>query len=156
MIDAQHNQGGGRGQVLEGRWSRPELARLRGTADPEIDRVVAAYHRQHPELTDPRDLVRSMIQELSQAKRDPQRFTRAAANPDGTWLTETLAIALAPPRWQPDPDSRLLGPLQPVAHALLRRLGRHVLISYSDRYSNGQGPFRVPPESERGTRRRRS
>ena len=44
-----------------------------------------------------------MIQELSQAKRDPQRFTRAAANPDGTWLTEALAIALAPPRWQPDP-----------------------------------------------------
>jgi hypothetical protein len=77
MIDAQHNQGGGRGQVLEGRWSRRELARLRSAADPEIDQVVAAYHRQHPELTDPRNLVRSMIQELSQAKRDPQRFTRA-------------------------------------------------------------------------------
>ena len=44
-----------------------------------------------------------MIQELGQAKMDPHRFTRAAANPDGTWLTEALAIALAPPRWQPDP-----------------------------------------------------
>jgi len=85
VIDAQHNKGGGRGQVPEGRWSRRELARLRGAADPEIDQVVAAYHRRHPELTDPRDLVRSIIQELSQAKRNPQRFTRAAANPDGPW-----------------------------------------------------------------------
>ena len=103
MIDAHGNEGGGRGQALAGRWSRRELDRLRGTADPEIDQIVAAYHRQHPELTDPRDLVRSMIQELGQAKMDPHRFTRAAANPDGTWLTEALAIALAPPRWQPDP-----------------------------------------------------
>jgi hypothetical protein len=102
VIDAQSNEGGGRGQVLEGRWSRRELARLRSAADPEIDQVVAAYQRQHPELTDPRDLVRSMILELREAKRDPHRFTRAAANPDGTWLTEALAIALAPPRWQPD------------------------------------------------------
>ena len=103
MIDAHGNEGGGRGQALAGRWSRRELDRLRGTADPEIDQIVADYHRQHPELTDPRDLVRSMIQELGQAKMDPHRFTRAAANPDGTWLTEALAIALAPPRWQPDP-----------------------------------------------------
>jgi hypothetical protein len=103
VIDAQSNEGGGRGRVLEGRWSRRELARLRSAADPEIDQVVAAYHRQHPELTDPRDLVRSMILELREAKRDPQRFTRAAANPDGTWLTEALAVALAPPHWQPDP-----------------------------------------------------
>lgn len=103
MIDAQSNEGGGRGQALAGRWSRRELDRLRGVADPEIDQIVAAYHRQHPELTDPRDLVRSMIQELGKAKRDPHRFTHAAANPDGTWLTEALVIALAPPRWQPDP-----------------------------------------------------
>jgi hypothetical protein len=103
VIDAHGNEGEGRGQALAGRWSRRELDRLRGTADPEIDQIVADYHRQHPELTDPRDLVRSMIQELGQAKMDPHRFTRAAANPDGTWLTEALAIALAPPRWQPDP-----------------------------------------------------
>ena len=72
-------------------------------ADPEIDEIVAAYHRRHPELTDARDLVRSMIRELSLAKRDPERFTRAAGNPDRTWLSEALGIALAPPRWPPDP-----------------------------------------------------
>src|SRR5215469_15403227 len=94
VIDAHSNEGGDRGQVLEGRWSRRELARLRRVADPEIDKVVATYHRQHPELTDPRDLVRSMIRELSQAKKDPQRITRAAVNPGGTWRTEALAIAL--------------------------------------------------------------
>ena len=103
VIDAHSNEGGDRGQVLEGRWSRRELARLREVADPEIDEIVAAYHRRHPELTDARDLVRSMIRELSLAKRDPERFTRAAGNPDRTWLSEALGIALAPPRWPPDP-----------------------------------------------------
>ena len=94
---------GAAGKSWKGAGRGANWTRLRRAADPEIDQVVAAYHRQHPELTDPRDLVRSMIQELGKAKRDPQRFTRAAANPDGTWLTEALAIALAPPRWQPDP-----------------------------------------------------
>jgi len=88
VIDAQRKMGGGRGQVLEGRWSRRELARLREVADPEIDQVVAAYQRQHPELTDARDPVRSMIRELSLAKWDPERFTRATGNPDGSWLNE--------------------------------------------------------------------
>src|SRR5215469_4498102 len=104
VIDAHGNEGGDRGQVLEGRWSRRELARLRRVADPEIDKVAATYHRQHPELTDPRDLVRSMIRELSQAKKD--RFTRAAVNPGGRWLTEALAIALAPPMNERGPRRR--------------------------------------------------
>jgi len=88
VIDAHSTEGGGREQVLEGRWSRRELARLRRVANLEIDQLVAANHRQHPEFTAAGDLVISMIRELSHAKKDPQRFTRAAANPDGTWLTE--------------------------------------------------------------------
>ena len=102
VIDA-HNDGGGGEPDPAGRWSRSELARLRSATDPEIDRLVETYHRAHPELADARDLVRSMIQELSQAKVEPERFTRAAADHGETWPAAALRIALAPPRWSPDP-----------------------------------------------------
>ena len=79
MIDAQGDGSGGRGPTPSGRWSPDELRRLRGETDPEIDRVVQAYRREHPEL-DARDRVRSMIRELSRAKREPQRFAREAVD----------------------------------------------------------------------------
>ncbi|SRR5208337_1093523 len=102
VIDAQSGGGGGREQKPTERWSRNELARLRGATDPEMDQIVEAYHREHPEFADARDLVRAMIQELSQAKSDPQRFTRDATDQDGTWLAAALNLALAPPRWNID------------------------------------------------------
>jgi ER-bound oxygenase mpaB/B'/Rubber oxygenase, catalytic domain len=101
VIDAQGGGGNDREQRRAGRWSSGELNRLCGETDPEIDQVVEAYHREHPEL-DGRDLVRSMIQELSRAKREPQRFTRDAAGQDGIGLTAALNVALAPPRWNID------------------------------------------------------
>ncbi len=103
MVDAQHDGSDSREQGPAERWSQSELARLRRASDPEIDQVVKAYHREHPELADARDLVTSMIRELSQAKTEPQRFTREAIAQDGTWLTAALTVALAPPRWNPDP-----------------------------------------------------
>jgi ER-bound oxygenase mpaB/B'/Rubber oxygenase, catalytic domain len=103
VVDAQGDGSGSREQGPAERWSPSEFARLRQTTDPEIDQVVMAYHREHPELAEARDLVTSMIRELSQAKKDPHRFTREAIGQDGTWLTAALSIALAPPRWNPDP-----------------------------------------------------
>jgi len=79
VIDAQGDGSGGRGQRPSGRRSPDEHRRLRGETDPEIDRVVHAYHRAHAVL-DARDRVRSMIQELSRANREPQRFTREAVD----------------------------------------------------------------------------
>jgi ER-bound oxygenase mpaB/B'/Rubber oxygenase, catalytic domain len=108
VIDAQGGGGGGREQGPPGRWSAGELNRLRGETDPEIDRVVEAYHRDHPE-SDARELVRSMIQELGRAKREPQRFTRGAADQDGAWLTDAFKVALAPPRWDVDRGQVELG-----------------------------------------------
>ena len=101
VIDAQGGGGNDREQRQAGRWPPGELDRLRDETDPEIDHVVEAYHREHPEL-DARDLVGSMIQELSRAKREPQRFTRAAAGQDGMGLSAALNVALAPPRWNID------------------------------------------------------
>lgn len=103
MVDAQGEGSDRREQGPAERWSQGELARLRHATDPEIDQVVMAYHREHHELADSRDLVTSMIQELSQAKSDPQRFTREAIGRDGAWLTTALSVALAPPPWDPDP-----------------------------------------------------
>jgi hypothetical protein len=102
VSDAQSVGGGSRERKPTERWSRNELARLRGATDPEIDQVVAAYHRENPEFADARDLVRAMIQELSQAKSEPQRFTRDATDHGGTWLADALNLALAPPRWNID------------------------------------------------------
>jgi hypothetical protein len=49
VIDAQSNEGGGRGGVLEGRWSRRDLARLRSAADPQIDQIALAPPRWQPD-----------------------------------------------------------------------------------------------------------
>jgi hypothetical protein len=108
VIDTQGGGGGGREQRPSGRWSSGELRQLRGETDPEIDQVVEAYHREHPEL-DARDLVISLIQALSQAKRDPQRFMRDTTDQDGTGLTAALNVALAPPRWNIDRGQVELG-----------------------------------------------
>ena len=103
MVGAQRDGSDSSEQGPAERWPQSELDRLRQATDPEIDQVVAAYLREHPELTDARHLVTSMILELSRAKTEPQRFTREAIAQDGTWLTAALTVALAPPRWNPDP-----------------------------------------------------
>lgn len=104
MVDAHGGGGGGRPQGPAERWSPDEFARLRAAVDPDIDRVVEAYRREHPEFADARELVRSMIQELSRAKNDPRRFTSGAIDQDETWLAAALKIALAPPPWNVDPQ----------------------------------------------------
>lgn len=106
MIHAQSGGGGGRERAPTGRWTKSELRRLRRAADPEIDRVVASYHREHPALDDSRDLVRSLIQELARVKSDPAAFTPSAAGQNGTWLADALKIAFAPPAW--NIDARLM------------------------------------------------
>ena len=98
VIDAQAGGGSVREQRQAGRWPPGELTRLRGETDPGIDRVVEAYHREHPELA-ARDWVVSMIRELSQAKRDRQLVIRDEIDQDGTWLTAALNVTLASPRW---------------------------------------------------------
>lgn len=45
-----------------------------------------------------------------------------------------------------------LGPVSPLAHALIRKVGRQAVIGYADRYSNGQAPFRFPDELGRNWR----
>lgn len=52
MIDAQSGGSGARERVPMQRWTKSELARLRGATDPEIDLVVAAYYREHPRWND--------------------------------------------------------------------------------------------------------
>jgi ER-bound oxygenase mpaB/B'/Rubber oxygenase, catalytic domain len=53
------------------RWSASELARLRCQTDPEIDKLVAFHRHRHPELTDLRRLLRSLIRELDDTQRNP-------------------------------------------------------------------------------------
>ena len=117
VIDAQGGGGGGREQGPSERWSAAELNRLRGETDPGIDHVVEAYHREHPEL-DARDLVISMIQELSRAKREPRRFGRDAVDQDRSWLTAAFGVALAPPRWNIDRGQVELGQHVFAGHGL--------------------------------------
>jgi ER-bound oxygenase mpaB/B'/Rubber oxygenase, catalytic domain len=102
VIDAQNDRESGHEQDPSGRWSQSEFRRLRNATDPEIERVVSAYQLAHPELADARELVRSMIQELSLAKNEPQWFTRDAAGHQGTLLTAAFDIVFADPRWNAD------------------------------------------------------
>jgi hypothetical protein len=55
------------------------LEQLRSQADPEIDQLVADYHRRHPELGDVRSLVLSMIRELGEAKRSSTGYPTTMA-----------------------------------------------------------------------------
>jgi hypothetical protein len=102
MVDA-HSGSGGREQGPKERWSPEEFSRLRAATDPDIDGLVEAYRRDHPEFTDARDMVRSMIRELSHAKNDPQRFASGAIDQNGTWLAAALDVALKTPPWNVDP-----------------------------------------------------
>jgi hypothetical protein len=104
MVDAQSGESGGREQGPKERWSAAEFDRLRNAADPDIDRLVEDYRRDHPEFANSRDMVRSMIKELHQAKNDPHRFTSSAIHQDETWLAAALEIALRPPPWNVDPQ----------------------------------------------------
>jgi len=109
VIDAQNDGESGHEQDPSGRWSQSEFRRLRNATDPEIERVVSAYQLAHPELADARELVRSMIGELSLAKNEPQWFTRDAAGHQGTLLTAAFDIAFAAPAWNADPKLIELG-----------------------------------------------
>jgi hypothetical protein len=64
--------------------------------------------------------------------------------PAPLWSIPLLASLRAANR-----DYWVLGPFAPLARALTKKLGRHVLIGYADRYSDGQAPFRVPDELAR-------
>jgi hypothetical protein len=98
VIDAQSGGRGGRERAPMQRWTKSELTRLRGATDPEIDLVVAAYHREHPALADARD------------------------------LTDALQIVFAPPRWNDEPRFRLKRlwkaprPLDPLGHLEIRKV----------------------------------
>ena len=107
--DAQNDGESGHEQDPSGRWSQSEFRRLRNATDPEIERVVSAYQLTHPELADARELVRSIIGELSLAKNEPQWFTRDVAGHQGTLLTAAFDIAFAAPAWNADPKLIELG-----------------------------------------------
>lgn len=64
--------------------------------------------------------------------------------PPAWWATALLAVSRAAHRrpWLPDPA-------RPVVRALIRKAGRYVILAYADRYSGGQAPFRIPPETAR-------
>jgi hypothetical protein len=72
--------------------------------DPDIDRVVADYQREHRDLADARDLVRSAIQALQEVKGDPQRGPHATAGREGPPLSAMLNVLLTPPAWSPYPE----------------------------------------------------
>jgi hypothetical protein len=83
VIDAQNDRESGHEQDPSGRWSQSEFRRLRNATDPEIERVVSAYQLAHPELADARELVRSMIQEVSLAEKRTSVVHSRRSRPSG-------------------------------------------------------------------------
>jgi hypothetical protein len=86
------------------RWSAADLGRLRSRTDPEIDKLVADYHRRHPELGDVRSLVVSMIGELRDGKRDPAGYLDTLAGQAGERLSSELPSPPALPSWARDAE----------------------------------------------------
>ena len=86
-----------------------------------------------------RKLPRSVVRWLFQDAPDPVRGVPDLLRvPSAAWWSVPLQASLQ----AANQKSWLLGPL---AHVLVRKLGRHVLINYSD----GHAPFRVPGELTR-------
>jgi mpaB/rubber oxygenase-like protein len=109
VIHAQDDREGGHDQAPSGRWSPDEFKKLRKATDPEMERVVSDYQRAHPELADARDLVRSMIRELTLAKKEPRRLMGAASGYQETLLTTAFGLEGADQHWPADQELIGLG-----------------------------------------------
>jgi hypothetical protein len=93
-----------------------------------------------------RKLPRSVVRWLFEGAPTPVNRVPGLLNvpPAPLWSMTLLASLRTANR-----DSWVLGPFASLARALTRKLGRHVVIGYADRYSDGQAPFRVPDELAR-------
>jgi len=87
----------------------------------------------------PRSVVRWLFQD---APGLVSRLPELLQVPPAPWWSAPLLASLR----AANQDSWFLGPVAPLARRLIRKLGREVIIGYSDRYSNGQAPFRFPDE----------
>jgi len=90
-----------------------------------------------------RKLPRSVVRWLFRGAPDQVRQVPDLLQvPPAAWWSVPLQASLR----EANRNTRWLGPLARLAHALIRKLGRHVLISYADSYAKGPAPFRVPAE----------
>ena len=93
-----------------------------------------------------RKLPRSVLHWLFQGAHHPvnQVPDMLHVPPAAWWSGPLLAMLQAANQGSP-----WLGPLAGPERALIRKLGRHVLIGYADKYARGPVPFRVPDQLAR-------
>ncbi|GAB2956055.1 oxygenase MpaB family protein [Nonomuraea fastidiosa] len=84
---------------LDERWPQERFRRLRQSADPDVDKVVAEYLQAQPPGRDALELVKAVVAELGAAKRaarDPE------AEPPATKIFDALDFAKELPEWGND------------------------------------------------------
>jgi hypothetical protein len=107
---------------------------------------VLILDQQGPDPLGWRKLPRSVLHWLFEGARHPvnQVPDMLHVPPAAWWSGPLLAMLQAA-----DQGSRWLGPLAGPGRALIRKLGRHVLIGYTHKYESGPVPFRVPDQLAR-------
>ncbi|MBF8190053.1 DUF2236 domain-containing protein [Nonomuraea sp. K274] len=81
------------------RWPEERFRRLRQQADPDIDKVVTAYLESRPGEGGPLELLRAVIAELGQAKREAREPSGA---PPASGIFEAIDFAKELPEWGDD------------------------------------------------------
>jgi hypothetical protein len=87
----------------------------------------------------PRSLIRWLFRE---ADYGVHQVPDLLAVPKSAWWSTPLFVTARMAqhfRWLPDP-------LRPAIRLLMRKAGRFIISSYTDRYSGGQAPFWIPAE----------
>ncbi|HEX4811896.1 MAG TPA: oxygenase MpaB family protein [Nonomuraea sp.] len=85
----------------EERWPEERFRRLRQTADPEIDEVVIRYLKEQPAGSGPLELVKAVVAELGEAKREARA---PSGEPPASKIFEALDFAKELPGWGGDAE----------------------------------------------------
>jgi len=93
----------------------------------------------------PRSLIRWIFQDLRYGVDEVPKLLEV---PKRAWWSVPLFSAVRAANrltWVPNP-------VQPLVRRLARKAGRHVVVAYADKYSEGPPPFEIPPDVAHGWR----
>ncbi|GAA3657199.1 oxygenase MpaB family protein [Nonomuraea antimicrobica] len=83
------------------RWPEERFRQLRQQADPDVDKVVAEYVQAQPDGKGPLDLVKAVIAELAEAKREARA---PSGRPPASEIFDAIDFAKELPDWGDDKE----------------------------------------------------
>src|SRR4051812_27843295 len=83
----------------DGRWPEERFRQLRQQADPDVDKVVAEYMEAQPTGKGALELVKAVVAELGQAKREARL---PSGEPPASEIFDAIDFAMELPEWGED------------------------------------------------------